>query len=174
MTFVTSIHVLYHVLDIVMITQREIRNCDTVKEWFDRDTCLISIRSHDASNKKLWYRADHVLQLNFDDVVWDDWSNEHVIWYHYKLFTKFDAMQIAKFIKFYNTCCKRIVFQCEAWISRSVWCCEAFLDHYFGPDVHSRFVKEHNCGNQFVRKILWQAFIYLDEQEWKTTAWASA
>lgn len=147
-----------------MITKREIRNCDTVKDWYWRKDCLISIRSNTANIRDLRYWAHHVLQLDFDDVL-PEARNEDTIGYHYKLFTDFDAMRIAKFIKFYNQCCERVVFQCEAGISRSVWCCEAFLLHYYWEEVHKSFIKEHRFGNKFVRDKLKKAMEYLDKYD---------
>ena len=146
-----------------MISKREIKNSDTIKDeryWYD--VCVVSIWSRDSWEFK-WH-AKNFIRLKFDDVSFQIDSKKKDILYHYKVMSDNDAYLIAEFISHYNKMCSKIIFQCEAWVSRSVGCCEAFLSHYFWSEVENRFINEKPFWNPFVKKTLLDAFKYWDKE----------
>lgn len=108
---------------------------------------------------------DSVLYLEVDDVTRRMVEHSSVpLEYHYKLFNDWDGICIATFIDdMIKKGKKRIVFQCEAGISRSVGACQAFLEFHYGQEVVNKFIQQHPFGNDMVIDKTVNAMQYLEE-----------
>ena len=114
--------------------QVEIHSFDSIERLarhpFAPGTSLISIGDTDAAPPVLAHRPDHILRLQFDDVMLEGFDYETGGAYAFRLFSEKQARRIADFVYRHLEDTAVVLWQCHFGQSRSAAVAAAIKEHF--------------------------------------------